>query len=195
MSILNKYGAPFFVDGVSQLPPTMAWGANITGPTALPSLGYPSFLNLNRTHSVLGSLTKVAGHHTLKTGFNIEHSYKAENLNTGQAPSTQGDINFGRDTTNPLDTGLGFANAALGIFSTYAQQNILVEGIFLHNTYEGYVQDNWKVNNRLTLDYGLRLTHLQPQYRFAAPLVELLPRRVVPGQRATALHARMQRAR
>ena len=113
---------------------------------------------------MLGSLTKVAGHHTLKTGFNIEHSYKAENLNTGQAPSTQGDINFGRDTTNPLDTGFGYANAALGIFSTYAQQNILVEGIFLHNTYEGYVQDNWKVNNRLTLDYGLRLTHLQPQY-------------------------------
>ena len=50
--ILNKYGAPFFVDGVSQLPPTMAWGANIT--PGLPSLGYPSFLNLNRTHSVLG---------------------------------------------------------------------------------------------------------------------------------------------
>ena len=50
VSILNKYGAPFFVDGVSQLPPTMAWGANIAGPTALPSLGYPSFLNLNRTH-------------------------------------------------------------------------------------------------------------------------------------------------
>ena len=191
VSILNKYGAPFFVDGVSQLPPTMAWGANIT--PALPSLGYPSFLNLNRTHSVLGSLTKVAGHHTLKTGFNIEHSYKAENLNTGQAPSTQGDLNFGRDTSNPLDTGFGYANAALGIFSTYAQQNILVEGIFLHNTYEGYVQDNWKVNNRLTLDYGLRLTHLQPQYRFAAPLVELLPGRVVPGQRATALHTRMQR--
>ena len=30
------------------------------GPT-LPNLGYPSFLNLNRTQSVLGSLTKVAG--------------------------------------------------------------------------------------------------------------------------------------
>jgi len=162
VDILTKYGAPFFVDGVSLLPPTMAWGSNIT--PAPPSLGYPSFLNINRTHSVLGSLTKVVGRHTMKAGFNFEHSYKAENLNTGQAPSTQGDLNFGRDTTNPLDTGFGYANAALGIFSTYAQQNILVEGIFLHNTHEGYLQDNWKLNNRLTLDYGLRLTHLQPQY-------------------------------
>ena len=129
----------------------------------------------------------------MKTGFNIEHSYKAENLNTGQAPSTQGDISFARDTTNPLDTGFGFANAALGIFSTYAQQNILVEGIFLHNTYEGYVQDNWKVNNRLTLDYGAAADAPAAAARFAAPLVELLPRRVVAGQRATALRARMQR--
>jgi hypothetical protein len=164
VGILSKYGAPFFVNGVSMLPPTFAWGTNIAGPSSLPNLGYPSFLNINRTQDVVLSLTKIAGHHTMKAGFYSQHSYKAENINTGQAPSTQGDISFARDTNNPLDSGVGFANAALGIFSTFAQQNILVEGIFVHNTYEGYLQDNWKVNRKLTLDYGLRLTHMQPQH-------------------------------
>ena len=31
----------------------------------------------------------------------------------------QGYVNFGNDTNNPLDTGFGFANAALGVFTQY----------------------------------------------------------------------------
>ena len=73
-------------------------------------------------------------------------------------------INFGNDTNNPLDTGFGYANAALGIFTSYQQQSKFVEGSFLYNQIDWFVQDNWKVNSRLTLDYGLRFVHQQPQY-------------------------------
>jgi hypothetical protein len=34
----------------------------------------------------------------------------------------------------------------------------------LYNQREAYVQDNWKVNSRLTLDYGMRFVNQQPQY-------------------------------
>jgi hypothetical protein len=34
----------------------------------------------------------------------------------------------------------------------------------LYNQLEFYVQDNWKATNRLTLDYGMRFVHQQPQY-------------------------------
>ena len=34
----------------------------------------------------------------------------------------------------------------------------------IYNNTEFYVQDNWKVTNRMTLDYGLRFTRQQPQH-------------------------------
>ena len=49
-------------------------------------------------------------------------------------------------------------------YTAYTQQSSFVEGKFVYNQIEGYIQDNWRVNNRLTLDYGVRLTHQQPQY-------------------------------
>ncbi len=31
-----------------------------------------------------------------------------------------------------------------------------------YNTYEGFVQDSWKVTPRLTIELGLRMTHFTP---------------------------------
>ena len=50
------------------------------------------------------------------------------------------------------------------MFTAYTQQSSFVEGKFVYNQIEAYLQDNWKVNSNLTLDYGLRFTHQVPQY-------------------------------
>ena len=131
------------------------------------------------------SLTKIAGSHT-KGGFYNNHSYKAQNVGAGGGLSFQGTVNFGNDNNNPLDTGFGYANAATGIFTRYQQAEKFVEGSMIYNNTEFYVQDNWKVNNRLTLDYGMRFTRQQPQRPVPAD-VELLPRPVERGQ-AQALY-------
>ena len=75
-------------------------------------------------------------------------------------------LNFQQDAvgTNPCDTSFGFANAAIGCFSSYSQGSKGVEGEYIYYNIEGYVQDNWKVNRQLTLDYGVRLVHQTPQY-------------------------------
>jgi hypothetical protein len=160
--VMEDVAPPFYVNGRAELPPQFQWGNRIG--SAPPSLVYPAFLNTNPVQDVSISLTKVMGRHTAKAGFYLNQSRKAQNLNQRNALPFQGVINFGNDTNNPLDSGFGFANAAIGVFSSYTQQGSFVEGDFRYRNVEGFIQDNWKVTNQLTLDYGLRFTYQQPQY-------------------------------
>ena len=156
---------PVFWDGTSiNLPPVFAWGSRIGA--APPNQRYPGWLNINRTQDWAASLTKVKGSHTIKAGAYNNHSYKAQNIGAGGIPnlSFQGYVNFGNDTNNPIDSGFGYANAAMGVFSQYLQAEKLVEGSMIYNNTEFYAQDNWKASSRLTLDYGIRFTRQQPQY-------------------------------
>ena len=160
--VMEDVAPPFFVNGRAQLAPTFQWGTRIGTPP--PNLAYPAFLNTNPTQDVSISLTKIVGRHTMKAGFHSNHSLKQQNLNQRNALPFQGDLSFANDSNNPLDTGFGFANAALGVYTSYTQQSSFVEGKFVYNQIEGYAQDNWKASNKLTLDYGLRFTHQVPQY-------------------------------
>jgi hypothetical protein len=154
------------------LPPAFGWGSRIQGTAGVgalpgpPNQLFPGFLNINRTQDVAISLTKVKSSHTYKGGFYNNHSYKAQNTGAGGVPNLgfQGYVDFGNNTNNALDTGFGFSNAAVGVFSQYLQQSRLIEGSMIYNNTEFYVQDNWKVNGKLTLDYGIRFTHQSPQY-------------------------------
>ena len=159
---LEDKGLPIFVNGQIQVAPNFTWG-NLIG-SAPPSLLYPGFLNINRTQDLNVSLTKVQGRHTIKGGFYLNHSYKAQNLSAGGGSRFEGVLNFGNSTDNPLDSGFGFANALLGVFTEYSQASKFIEGSYIYNNVEWFVQDNWKVNSRLTLDYGVRFVNQQPQY-------------------------------
>jgi Carboxypeptidase regulatory-like domain len=175
-TVLNDLNPGWFDGTRINLPPAFAWGSRIV-PTQTGTAGtgdlpgppnqlFPGFLNINRTQDVALSLTKVWGSHTSKAGFYNNHSFKAQNTGAGGVPNLgfQGYVNFGNDTNNALDTGFGFSNAATGVFTQYLQQSSLIEGSMIYNNTEFYLQDNWKVNGRMTLDYGLRFTHQQPQY-------------------------------
>ena len=133
---------------------------------------YPGFLNVNATKDVAMSLTKVAGRHTLKAGFYNNHSRKSQNQNSA---ATFGALNFSNDTSNPIDAQFGYANAVLGIFASYNQLSRYIEGKYVYDNTEGYVQDNWKVNDKLTLDYGVRLVRQQPQYDSLGQASNFLP--------------------
>ena len=135
------------------------------------------------------------GRHSIKAGAYNNHSFKAQNTGAGGLAnlSFQGYVNFGNDTNNPIDTGFGYANAAMGVFTQYLQAERLIEGSMIYNNTEFYVQDNWKASNRLTMDYGIRFTRQQPQYRPVRPDVELLPGPVAGVTGADALRGGLRR--
>ena len=167
--VLETMQAPYYINGRVEMAPTYLWGSRIGGGTpnlTPPNNAYPPFLCMQNTHDVAIGVTKLWGSHTFKVGYQSQDSMKLQNLGTvtqGALPF-EGRVNFGNDSNNPLDTGFGFANAALGIFSRFEQQNALYEGDYVYHNKDFYIQDNWKVNSRLTLDLGMRFTHHGPQY-------------------------------
>jgi hypothetical protein len=105
------------------------------------------------------TLTKVSGHHTFKTGYYYFNS--VQKRGTG---AIYGSISFANDTNNPLDSSFGFANAALGIFSSYAQLSRWGEGAFTADQPRGVRPGQLEDLRRLTLDYGMRFVHQVPNY-------------------------------
>ncbi|MGA7235632.1 MAG: carboxypeptidase-like regulatory domain-containing protein [Bryobacteraceae bacterium] len=162
--VLQAEKPPFWDGKSANLPPLFGWGSLIGA--APPNLQFPGWLNINHTQDVAGSLTKIVGRHTFKAGAYLNHSYKAQNTGAGGLAnlSFQGYVNFGNSSTNALDSGFGYSNAALGVFTEYLQASKFIEGDMIYNQVEGFLQDNWRVTNRLTLDYGMRFVHQGPQY-------------------------------
>lgn len=148
--------------------PNFTWGNRIAN--APPNMPFPGYLNVNKTQDVSISLTKVVDRHTLKSGFYNTYSYKAQ-----QRQGWVGTYTFSNDTSNPLDTGFGYANAAVGVFSSFNQFSRYVEGSYVYTNREAYIQDNWKVADRLTLDYGVRFVHQQPQFDELGQASNFLP--------------------
>ena len=130
------------------------------------------------------------GRHTVKTGYYKQTAAKRQNQG-----NPFGTLNFGNDANNPLDSGFGFANAALGIFSSYNQASRFVEGQYTYTNDEAYIQDNWKVTNRLTLDYGMRFVHQQPQYETTGQASNFLPEELLAQRGAAALRGGLRQRR
>lgn len=118
------------------------------------------FYNFNDTFNFIDNLTKVKGKHSMKTGIFAQLSRKDQ---TVFAP-TNGNLSFTHNTQNPLTTNHPFSNALLGIYNTYEQASSFPTGKYRYWNVEGYAQDSWRVNRRLGVDIGLRVSWYQPQY-------------------------------
>jgi hypothetical protein len=113
----------------------------------------------------IDNITKLAGKHTFKAGLYYQRASNASNSQT----NVQSNIDFTATGTNPLNTGYPFANALLGVYSSYTQASAKPNGKYFYYDLSGYIQDTFKPNAKTTLDLGLRLSHYDPYYNAAGP--------------------------
>jgi hypothetical protein len=114
--------------------------------------------------SVRSSLTFIRGSHSYKTGAYFEQSRNSEGKGGVGAGPWAGQFNFSTDTSNPGDTNYSYANALLGTFRDYTEIDAFSEVQGFRNIFESYVQDTWKMNRRVTVDYGVRFLWYTPWY-------------------------------
>ena len=151
-------------------PPQFAFGGRAGTSPNIGSNNAP-FYNFNTTYDVLTNLTKVWGKHNSKAGLYIQRSLKDQS----GFGDNNGNINFSDNTSNPFDTSFSIANAATGVFNTFRQASVYPIGQYRYWNVEWYLQDNWKVSDRFTADYGLRFYWVQPQYDQAFLTSNFLP--------------------
>ncbi|HEX2711004.1 MAG TPA: hypothetical protein VHM88_02110, partial [Candidatus Acidoferrales bacterium] len=113
----------------------------------------------------------VHNQHLFKSGIYIHRNRKDQ---TGFVES-EGVYDFGDSSSNPFDTRFGFANTAVGVFSSFTQANQFINGRYRFTNVEFYGQDTWKITPRFTLDYGLRVYWVQPGYDSALQTSNFLP--------------------
>jgi Carboxypeptidase regulatory-like domain/TonB-dependent Receptor Plug Domain len=164
-------GSPSAQDayGISGLPsdPRVAGGLPsqlITGYSDLgrqatnPQWQYPTVLNPKINYSWL------SGRHSLKTGYEFQNiKTQVQDVNPLYGRDSYAG-QFSRPTGAVANNLYNLGDFMFGLRSTYALSNILVADL-VQNMHFLYFQDDWRVNDRLTLNAGLR-------YEYATPWVE-----------------------
>jgi len=146
--------------------------APIVGTTGYAGLGNTRSTPLIRdqkTHSVVANISMMKSGHNIKFGADMRFRQ------TGETASPPGESAFGRwvfdpsysrNPASPAGTGETIATMLMG-YPIAIRRDVFVAGTATLNTNElnFYVRDEWRVNSKLTLNYGLH-------YEVNTPFVE-----------------------
>ena len=137
-----------------------------------------AFNNFNRIFTLKEGLTRIAGNHTIKMGALFTRSRK----NQDNPPAINGQFAFSPARTPT--SGYALADALMGNFQQYTEFPSVRQGWYRFTQIEPYIQDDFKVSRRVTLNIGLRWSYMQPQYSALNNTVQFLPEYYDPKQEA-----------
>ena len=166
---LTDIPSSFGIQGIPQ--ESLNGGLPAFGINGLSTLGSNAFLpsdEVSSTFQLTDDVTKILGKHTFKMGFEWQHV----KFSTLQPPWSRGEFDYNGDYTEvpTVDSGnTGRADFLLtptlssvpgGIDYVGGSSQVYISNISLtdngKNYYGGYVNDDWKISNKLTVNLGVR---------------------------------------
>ncbi len=99
-----------------------------------------------KIHQLLDNISWVKSRHTLKFGMDLQRVTQFIYATNAARPNM---------TFNGTYSGIGLADFLLGYVQTANTSQQQLDTI-LQNVYQFYAQDDWKISNKLTLNFGLR---------------------------------------
>jgi hypothetical protein len=157
----SALGYPYqgiFGESNDQVPSTDPGGWGSGGPMIFNPGGFDPILFAKKWQiAVQDNMTKVWGTHTAKFGAYFERVSNAQPGNN----DSNGFYNFA--TWQGGSSGNTFADLLMGgpVAGMNESTKNAVNDMY-YNLIEGYAQDSWKVKPRLTIDYGVRFSHIGP---------------------------------
>jgi hypothetical protein len=124
------------------------------------TVNYLPWNNTANDYQVRDDLSWTKGAHQLKFGFSWALYKKVQDA----FANTQGNFTFNGSFTSPagcaasstVSCGYDFADYLMGLAQSYDEDGAKITGHWNNISPAAYVQDNWRVNSRLTLNLGLR---------------------------------------
>lgn len=143
--------------------PTVEWD----GFNGLDGGPYPA-QSTGPIYQVNQNWTNIRGSHTIKFGGYFERAGQNDfdQINVSGVPGGTNNQNgrFVFTNTTPNGTGVAIANAAIGLFDTYAELGTRSFTPYRGHMFEWFAQDSWKATPKLRLEFGLRHSIIQPYY-------------------------------
>jgi hypothetical protein len=137
---------------------------SISGLTGLGNGSAPYF-ERNIDKNIFDNLSIQHGNHTIRTGFTSMWMQKTENASAGAAS-----FSFTGGNGDPA-----FANFLLGQADQYSQPNKDTIPHLRYVNFEVYVQDDWKVTRKLTVNAGIRYSYFPSPTDSNNTLVNFVP--------------------
>lgn len=167
---------PYFADGTNVaaelgIPGTSTNPLNY-GP---PTLNFTNFASLSDANPLLArnqgqggseNFTIIRGEHSITLGLQFQRN----DLSTQTDQNGRGTLNFtgvatsaiGSDGLPQANTGYDLADFLLGLPQSSSIRYGDTDTYFSQNTWTAFVNDDWKIHPRLTLDFGLRYEYFEP---------------------------------
>ncbi len=156
-----------------KIPGIVIGGSNATygGSGFAVDTGYTPWVYSNPTYQFRDTLSKSFGKHTVQ--FGAQAYLGQENELSGATGANTGDVQgilFYNNVNSPYSTGNAFADFLIGPTNSlgqaqahsgiqkFEQDSTQLKYYNRYTVVEPYVQDNWRISPRLTLNLGLRLS-------------------------------------